>query len=78
MPRVAWVTPRITSTKIAVSTISTVIAAPSPNPPGEWSPKPLLAKPPSCAVASQPSGPKSPTSTITLVASAPPTTCAMR
>ena len=54
-----------------------MIAAPSPNPPGECAPKPLLAKPPSCALLSQPSVPKSPIRTIKVVPTAPPTIWAM-
>ena len=77
LPRVECVTPRITMTNSAVKSTSTMIAAPRPKPPGESSSQPLLAKPPSWALLSQPSGPNRPISTMSVVATAPPTIWAM-
>ena len=64
-------------TNSAVKSTSTMIAAPRPKPPGESSFQPLLAKPPSWALLSQPSGPNRPIRTTRVVATRPPTIWAM-
>ncbi|MDR6877111.1 hypothetical protein J2S61_002097 [Microbacterium barkeri] len=58
-----------------MNSTSTTIAPRMPKPPGESSPNPLLANPPSWAAASHPS-PDEPMSAMTLVAATPPMTCA--